>query len=165
MLLLFSLIIAHLDKLSHVFNFKSYSRLIRGRNRFHYTLLLLDVYYVAFGVKNSYGKDIYLSTSMQAPHNYIKIPKDQQIQRTVVLLNQNLVNIHALDDATKQPIKIDNQDYITLTPSRSKPTTLRVYHVPSEGKLYVNGVTVTCKVMQILEFQEFCALSQISLNL
>ena len=72
---------------------------------------------------------------MPAPLNIINIPRDQQIQRTVVLLHQNLVNIHVFDAATKQSIKIDNREYITLTPSRSKPTTLRVYHVPSEGKL------------------------------
>ncbi|CAB4044501.1 Hypothetical predicted protein, partial [Paramuricea clavata] len=75
---------------------------------------------------------------MPAPHNIINIPRDRQIQRTVVLLHQNLVNIHAFDAATKQSIKIDNREYITLTPNRSKPTTLRVYHVPSEGPYFAS---------------------------
>ena len=102
-----------------------------------FTLYILDVYYVAFGVKNSYGRDIYIETNIREPYRSISIPKDQQIQRTIVLLHQNLVNIHAYDSATKQSIKIDNQDYITLTPSGEKPTTLRVYHVPKEGKTSV----------------------------
>ena len=99
-----------------------------------FTLCILDVYYVAFGVKNSYEKDIYLETNMREPYKKISIPEGAQIQRTIVLLHQNLVNIRAFDAATKQSIKIDNQDYITLTPSEEKPNTLRVYHVPKEGK-------------------------------
>jgi hypothetical protein len=98
-------------------------------------------------VKNSYGKDIYLTTNMPAPLNIINIPRHQQIQRTVVLLHQNLVNIHAFDAATKQSIKIDNREYITLTPSQSKPTTLRVYHVPSEGKLDAIHICLRLEIM------------------
>ncbi|XP_028402030.1 uncharacterized protein LOC114524971 [Dendronephthya gigantea] len=96
------------------------------------------VYYVAFGVKNSYGKDIYLTTNMQPPHNTINIPKDQQIQRTIVLLDQNLVNVRARDAATRQVVKIDDRDFITLKPNRSKPTTLRIYHVPKEGPYFLS---------------------------
>lgn len=103
-------------------------------NSTFWTSTFLDVYYVAFGVKNSYGKDIYLSTNMRPPYNTINIPKDQQMQRTIVLLDQNLVNVRAHDAATRQNIKIDDRDYITLRPNRSKPTTLRIYHVPKEGK-------------------------------
>ena len=71
---------------------------------------------------------------MREPFKNIKIPKDQQIQRTVVLAQPILVNIHAFDAATKQSIKIDNQDYVTLSPTTTKPRTLRIYHVPKEGK-------------------------------
>ena len=102
-----------------------------------FKLKISDVYYVAFGVKNSYGKDIYLRTNMPGPYNRINIPQDQQIQRTIVLLNQNLVNIHAFDAETGQAINIDNQNYLTLTPNRTRPTSIsKMYYVPKEGKRF-----------------------------
>ncbi len=87
-------------------------------------------------MKNSHGKAIFLRTSLSEPHNTIDIPKDQQIERRIVLTEKNLVNIHAFDAASKEGIKIDNQNFITLTPNRTRPTDVHVYHVPIEGNLY-----------------------------
>ena len=104
-----------------------------------------DVYYVAFGVKNSYGKDIYLRTNLPAPFNKIDISEDQQMQRTFVLRNKNLVNIHAFDAETGQAINIDDQNFLTLTPNRTRPTSIgKMFYVPEEGKLYAEMFTCIC---------------------
>ena len=71
---------------------------------------------------------------MREPYKKMSIPEGAQFQRTLVLPHQNLVNNRAFNAARKQNIKIDNQDYTTLTLIKEKSYTLRVYHAPKEGK-------------------------------
>ena len=71
---------------------------------------------------------------MREPYKKISIPESSQNQRTLLLPHQNLVSNRTFNAARKQSIKIDNQDYTTLTLSKEKSYTIRVYHVPKEGK-------------------------------
>ena len=86
---------------------------------------------------------------MPSPHNTINVPKDQQILKTVLLLHQNIVNIRAVDATTNDMIKIGDKEFITLTPSRNKPKTLNIYHVPSAG-MTNNQLLCLCLRLKIL---------------
>ena len=70
---------------------------------------------------------------MPSPHDHIYIPKNKAIPRTIVLERGDPVIIRAIDALTRDQIKIDDRNSITIIPNRrpAKPIT---YIVPSAGK-------------------------------
>lgn len=100
---------------------------------FCFRFFLLAIFYVAFNIINNYGKDIIIKASLPSPHDHIYIPKNKAIPRTIVLERGDPVIIRAIDALTRDQIKIDDRNSITIIPNRrpAKPIT---YIVPSAGK-------------------------------
>jgi hypothetical protein len=86
------------------------------------------VYYVTFIITNTYGKDVYLRTSLPSPYNTIIIINGKTVRMSIKVLTQEDITFEAFVRETGEKITINGQDVFTITPrdSAGESTVLRL---------------------------------------
>ncbi|CAB4011013.1 Glyco X precursor, partial [Paramuricea clavata] len=87
------------------------------------------VYYVTFIITNTYGKDVYLRTSLPSPYNTIIIINGKTVRMSIKVLTQQDVTFEAFVRETEENITINGQDMFTITP-RDSPGEPIVLNLP-----------------------------------
>jgi hypothetical protein len=109
------------------------------------------VYYVTFIITNTYGKDVYLRTSLPSPFNKFMIINGNTVRMPIKVPTQQVVTFEAFVRGTEESITINNKGVFPIIP-RDNPDEVTVLKLPELIGMFIDLLQVIYKATVFFNF-------------